>query len=170
MLIRKHSAINELLRHYPRVLYIDIDVHHGDSVQEAFYLTDRVMTLSFHKYGQNFFPGTGDLFEIGSGPGRYHSINVPLKEGMDDDSYRLVFRPIVRSVVEHFQPSAVVLQCGADSLADDRLGSFNLRSDLARGASIFQVLLILSSFIYNVSRYGLQRDDDGISDLSVCIF
>ena len=59
------SAINELLKSFPRVLYIDIDIHHGDGVQEAFYLTDRVMTLSFHKYGHNFFPGTGDLFEIG---------------------------------------------------------------------------------------------------------
>ena len=120
-------AISELLRSYPRVLYIDIDIHHGDSVQEAFYLTDRVMTLSFHKYGQNFFPGTGDLFEIGSGPGRYYSVNVPLREGMDDDSYRLIFRPTLASVVQHYQPACIVLQCGADSLAEDRLGSFNLR-------------------------------------------
>jgi len=46
-------------RYHPRVLYIDIDIHHGDGVQEAFYLTDRVMTVSFHKYGNLFFPGTG---------------------------------------------------------------------------------------------------------------
>ena len=43
-----------------RVLYVDIDIHHGDGVEEAFYLTDRVMTVSFHKYG-DFFPGTGAL-------------------------------------------------------------------------------------------------------------
>ena len=48
-------------RYHPRVLYIDIDIHHGDGVQEAFYLTDRVMTVSFHKYGNYFFPGTGKL-------------------------------------------------------------------------------------------------------------
>lgn len=47
-------------RYHPRVLYIDIDIHHGDGVQEAFYLTDRVMTVSFHKYGNYFFPGTGE--------------------------------------------------------------------------------------------------------------
>jgi hypothetical protein len=47
-------------RYHPRVLYIDIDVHHGDGVEEAFYVTDRVMTVSFHKFG-DFFPGTGDL-------------------------------------------------------------------------------------------------------------
>lgn len=53
-------GILELLRYHPRVLYVDIDVHHGDGVEEAFYTTDRVMTASFHKYGE-FFPGTGDL-------------------------------------------------------------------------------------------------------------
>ena len=53
-------------RYHSRVLYLDIDIHHGDGVQEAFYLTDRVMTVSFHKYGNGFFPGTGDMFEVGS--------------------------------------------------------------------------------------------------------
>uniref|UniRef100_A0A3B3CEW9 Histone deacetylase 3 n=1 Tax=Oryzias melastigma TaxID=30732 RepID=A0A3B3CEW9_ORYME len=53
-------SILELLKYHPRVLYIDIDIHHGDGVQEAFYLTDRVMTVSFHKYGNYFFPGTGE--------------------------------------------------------------------------------------------------------------
>lgn len=80
-------GILELLKYHPRVLYIDIDVHHGDGVQEAFYLTDRVMTVSFHKYGNWFFPGTGDMYEIGAEAGRYYSVNVPLKEGIDDQSY-----------------------------------------------------------------------------------
>jgi len=80
-------GILELLKYHPRVLYIDIDVHHGDGVQEAFYLTDRVMTVSFHKYGNFFFPGTGDMYEIGAYGGRYYSVNVPLREGIDDASY-----------------------------------------------------------------------------------
>ena len=54
-------AILELLKYHARVLYIDIDIHHGDGVEEAFYLTDRVMTVSFHKFGDLFFPGTGDI-------------------------------------------------------------------------------------------------------------
>ena len=54
------AAILELLKYHQRVLYIDIDIHHGDGVEEAFYTTDRVMTVSFHKYGE-YFPGTGDL-------------------------------------------------------------------------------------------------------------
>ena len=120
------AAINELLKTFARVLYIDIDIHHGDGVQEAFYLTDRVMTLSLHKYGQNFFPGTGDLFEIGSGPGKFYSVNVPLREGIDDENYEYIFLPVLKSVMTHYQPSVIVLQSGADSLAGDRLGCFSL--------------------------------------------
>lgn len=119
-------GILELLKHHPRVLYIDIDVHHGDGVQEAFYLTDRVMTVSFHKYGNLFFPGTGDMYEMGAESGRYYSVNVPLKEGIDDQSYIQVFKPIINNVMEFYQPTAIVLQCGADSLAGDRLGCFSL--------------------------------------------
>merc|ERR1719151_163567 len=103
----------------------DIDIHHGDGVQEAFYLTDRVMTVSFHKYG-NFFPGTGHMYEVGAGAGRQYSVNVPLKEGMDDVSYEYIFTPIMQMVMDFYKPSAVVLQCGADSLSGDRLGCFNL--------------------------------------------
>ncbi|XP_026489054.1 histone deacetylase 3 [Vanessa tameamea] len=119
-------AILELLKYHPRVLYIDIDVHHGDGVQEAFYLTDRVMTVSFHKYGNYFFPGTGDMYEIGAESGRYFSVNVPLKEGIDDQSYVQVFKPVISTVMEFYRPTAIVLQCGADSLAGDRLGCFSL--------------------------------------------
>lgn len=119
-------AILELLKYHPRVLYIDIDIHHGDGVQEAFYLTDRVMSVSFHKYGQYFFPGTGDMYEIGAESGRYYSVNVPLLTGIDDASYMQVFKPIISSVMELYRPTAVVLQCGADSLGSDRLGCFNL--------------------------------------------
>ncbi|EFX81904.1 histone deacetylase 3-like [Daphnia pulex] len=119
-------AILELLKYHPRVLYIDIDIHHGDGVQEAFYLTDRVMTVSFHKYGNYFFPGTGDMYEIGAECGRYYSVNIPLKEGIDDQSYLQVFKPVIQYVMEFYQPTAIVLQCGADSLANDRLGCFNL--------------------------------------------
>lgn len=118
-------GILELLKYHQRVLYIDIDVHHGDGVEEAFYTTDRVMTVSFHKYGE-YFPGTGDLRDIGAGKGKYYAVNIPLRDGMDDESYESIFVPIISKVMETFQPSAVVLQCGADSLTGDRLGCFNL--------------------------------------------
>uniref|UniRef100_A0A8D9BQY6 Histone deacetylase n=1 Tax=Cacopsylla melanoneura TaxID=428564 RepID=A0A8D9BQY6_9HEMI len=118
-------GILELLKYHQRVLYIDVDVHHGDGVEEAFYTTDRVMTVSFHKYGE-YFPGTGDLRDIGAGKGKYYAVNIPLRDGMDDESYESIFVPIISKVMETFQPSAVVLQCGADSLTGDRLGCFNL--------------------------------------------
>lgn len=107
------------------MLYIDIDIHHGDGVEEAFYTTDRVMTVSFHKYGE-YFPGTGDLRDIGAGKGKYYAVNYPLRDGIDDESYEAIFKPIMAKVMEMYQPSAVVLQCGADSLSGDRLGCFNL--------------------------------------------
>lgn len=118
-------GILELLRYHPRVLYIDIDVHHGDGVEEAFYTTDRVMTCSFHKYGE-FFPGTGELHDIGVGKGKHYAVNVPLRDGIDDVTYRSIFEPLIKTIIEWYQPSAIVLQCGGDSLSGDRLGCFNL--------------------------------------------
>ncbi|OAF65135.1 hypothetical protein A3Q56_07152, partial [Intoshia linei] len=118
-------AILELLKCHKRVLYIDIDIHHGDGVEEAFYVTDRVMTVSFHKYGE-YFPGTGDLRDIGAGPGKNYSLNFPLHDGIDDESYEKIFVPVINKVVEFYQPEAIVLQCGADSLTGDRLGCFNI--------------------------------------------
>ncbi|KAF9923016.1 histone deacetylase [Linnemannia zychae] len=117
-------AILELLRYHQRVLYIDIDIHHGDGVEEAFYTTDRVMTASFHM--TEFFPGTGKLEETGIGKGKNYAVNVPLQKGMDDWSYQNLFEPIIKHIMEWYRPGAVVLQCGADSLAGDKLGCFNL--------------------------------------------
>lgn len=83
------------------------------------------MTVSFHKYG-DFFPGTGHLGDIGYAKGKYYSVNVPLREGMDDPSYQYVFEPIMAKVMEVYQPNAIVVCGGADSLSGDRLGCFNL--------------------------------------------
>jgi histone deacetylase 1/2 len=86
------------------------------------------MTVSFHKYG-DFFPGTGALGDVGTAGGSGYSVNVPLQEGMDDESYRFVFEPIMAKVMEVFQPGAIVVCGGADSLSGDRLGCFNLSLD-----------------------------------------
>lgn len=101
-----------MLKYHQRVLYIDVDVHHGDGVEEAFYTTDRVMTVSLHKYGE-YFPGTGDIRvryafqsslsdahdgvgrqDVGTGKGRNYSVNFPMREGIDDRSYHDVFKPV----------------------------------------------------------------------------
>lgn len=118
-------GILELLRYHQRVLYIDIDVHHGDGVEEAFYTTDRVMTVSFHKYGE-FFPGTGELRDIGIGKGKGYSCNFPLRDGVTDENYKSVFEPVITEVMRSYEPSAIVLQCGTDSLSGDKLGRLNL--------------------------------------------
>ncbi|KAK5129838.1 hypothetical protein LTR08_002775 [Meristemomyces frigidus] len=127
-------SILDMLRVYPRVLYIDIDVHHGDGVEEAFQRQPRVMTLSFHRYGpydetgHRFFPGTGGLSSVGleGTIGEHFSLNVPIPSGIDDRQYRLLFDSITGRTIEAFKPSAIVLQCGADSLGGDRLGQFNI--------------------------------------------
>lgn len=115
-------AIQELLCKYERVMYVDIDVHHGDGVEEAFYDNDRVLTVSFHKHGDSFFPMTGDLVtSVGK-----KAINVPLQSGITDESYKYIFEPIIQHCIDKFKPTAIVLQSGADSLAEDKLGPFAL--------------------------------------------
>ena len=83
------------------------------------------MTVSFHKFGE-YFPGTGDLRDIGAGRGKYYAVNFPLRDGIDDETYETIFKPVMTKVMETYQPNAIVLQCGADSLTGDRLGCFNL--------------------------------------------
>ena len=83
------------------------------------------MTVSFHKYGE-FFPGTGELRDIGVGQGKHYSVNFPLRDGIDDKSYKGIFEPVIQACMDYYQPQAVVLQCGGDSLSGDRLGCFNL--------------------------------------------
>ncbi|CAM8984260.1 unnamed protein product [Rhodiola kirilowii] len=147
-------GILELLKRHKRVLYVDIDVHHGDGVEEAFYLTDRVMTVSFHKFG-DFFPGTGHIKDIGQGAGMNYALNVPLSDGIDDESFRSLFRPIIQKVMDVYQPDVVVLQCGADSLSGDKLGCFNLsvkgHADCLRFFRSFNVpLMVLGGGGYTI--------------------
>ena len=110
-------AIQELLCKHQRVIYIDIDVHHGDGVEEAFYDNDRVLTVSFHKHGEGFFPNTGDLIISNK-----KAVNVPLQNGMTDEAYKYIYEPIIENCMKRFDPDVVVFQSGADSLAEDKLG------------------------------------------------
>nr|GEZ94825.1 histone deacetylase 6-like [Tanacetum cinerariifolium] len=75
-----------------RVLYVDVDVHHGDELEEAFFTTDRVMTVSFHKYSEGFFTQTGHFEDIGHDDETCYSLNVPLDDGLDDDSFIALFK------------------------------------------------------------------------------
>uniref|UniRef100_A0A8C5LL26 Histone deacetylase 1 n=1 Tax=Jaculus jaculus TaxID=51337 RepID=A0A8C5LL26_JACJA len=113
-------AVLELLKYHQRVLYIDIDIHH-----EAFYTTDPVLTVSFHKYGESI-PGTGDHWDIGAGKGKYYALNYSLLDRIDEETSETIFKLVMSKVMDMFQPSAVVLQCGSDSLSGDPLGCLDL--------------------------------------------
>ena len=119
-------SILELLKTFKKILYIDIDAHHGDGVEEAFYLSNRVLCLSFHNYQKFFFPETGNLKNHGDREGRNYSINFPLKPGIKDNSFESIFQPILKEILNKFVPNAIVFQSGADSLSKDPIGKFNL--------------------------------------------
>jgi acetoin utilization protein AcuC len=108
-------ATNHLLDHGLRVAIIDIDAHHGDGVQEAFYDTSDVLTISMHESGETLFPGTGHIHERGEGAGLGFSINIPLASYTDDESVLWVFDQIVPAAVEKFSPDVVVAQFGVDA-------------------------------------------------------
>ena len=119
-------AIHKLQSTFKKILYIDLDVHHGDGVEEAFSSTNRVATFSIHKFEAGYFPGTGALTDTGSGRGLHHAINVPLEEGVTDKMYTEIFTALLPDIMDSFGPDCLVLQCGADCIVGDPLGGFNL--------------------------------------------
>jgi len=118
-------VISSLLKKGRRVAYIDIDVHHGDGVQDAFYHTDKVLTISLHESGRRLFPGTGFESEIGEGKGRGYSVNVPMPPFSDDELFMYAFNEVVPSLIQRFRPDIVVSQLGVDSFVTDRLAHLN---------------------------------------------
>ena len=108
-------AIIALAKAGMRVAYVDIDCHHGDGVQAAFYDTDEVLTVSVHESGQFIFPGTGFTNETGVGSGAGYSVNLPLYPYTTDETYLWAFRETVVPLLEAFRPDALVTQVGIDS-------------------------------------------------------
>nr|XP_044996880.1 histone deacetylase 8 isoform X2 [Jaculus jaculus] len=119
-------GILRLRRKFDRILYVDLDLHHGDGVEDAFSFTSKVMTVSLHKFSPGFFPGTGDLCDVGLGKGRYYSVNVPIQDGIRDEKYYHICESVLQEVYQAFNPKAVVLQLGADTMAGDPMCSFNM--------------------------------------------
>jgi acetoin utilization protein AcuC len=114
-------AIMTLRRRGLRVAYVDIDAHHGDGVQFAFYDDPDVLTISTHERGDRLFPGTGFVDEIGQGPGVGFSVNLPLQPFTDDAVYEPAFEAVVPPLLRAFAPDALVLQLGIDSHRTDPL-------------------------------------------------
>ena len=112
-----------------RVLFLDIDVHHGDGVQDFFYDRRDVMTMSFHESGKTLFPGTGFEDEFGTGEGRGYSVNVPLPVGTYDEVYLRAFDAVGMPLIGAFDPDVIVLEVGMDSLAGDPLAFLSLTNN-----------------------------------------
>jgi len=119
-------AITWLVAQGARVAYVDIDVHHGDGVQWAFYDSDRVLTISLHQDGRTLFPGTGSLHEEGRGRGEGYAVNVPLPPGTDDEAYLYAFEQVVPPLVARFAPDVLVTQLGVDTHYRDPLAELKL--------------------------------------------
>lgn len=98
-----------------KIAYLDIDAHHGDGVQEAFYHRREVLTISIHESGRYLFPHTGTTDEIGIGDGKGYSVNLPLSPYTTNEVYLAAFRQVVPPLLEAFQPDFVVTQLGVDT-------------------------------------------------------
>lgn len=112
-----------------RVAYVDIDAHHGDGVEYAFYETDRVLTISLHESGQYLFPGTGNVNDMGMKEGLGYSVNLPLPPGTGDELFMDAFKEIVPCFIAAFAPDILVTQLGVDTFESDPLAHMNLTTN-----------------------------------------
>src|SRR6185503_11729456 len=119
-----------------RVAYVDIDVHHGDGVQEIFYNDPRVLTISLHESPRTLFPGTGYPDETG-GPGAPGTaVNVALPAGTGDAGWLRAFHAVVPDVLRAFRPQVLFTQCGADTYRTDPLANLRLTVDGQRASHL----------------------------------
>jgi acetoin utilization protein AcuC len=104
-----------------RVACLDMDAHHGDGTQAAFYHRSDVLTVSMHESGKTLFPWGGFEDEVGEGPGRGFNLNVSLPAGTYDEAFLTAFDRAVLPVLERYEPDVLVLELGMDTLAGDPL-------------------------------------------------
>lgn len=114
---------------FTRIAYVDVDVHHGDGVQNIFWSDPRVLTVSLHETGRTLFPGTGFPEEIGGRGAEGSAVNVALPPGTTDASWLRAFEAVVPDVLDAFQPQIIVSQHGCDSHMNDPLAHFSLTID-----------------------------------------
>ncbi|MFP5021974.1 acetoin utilization protein AcuC [Pseudonocardia phyllosphaerae] len=114
---------------YERIAYVDVDVHHGDGVQETFYDDPRVLTISMHQHPLTLWPHTGWAGELGRGDGEGYAVNVSLPPGTGDAGWLRAFHAVVPSLLESFRPQVLVTDCGADTHSEDPLANLELSLD-----------------------------------------
>lgn len=130
-----------------KILYLDVDAHHGDGVMYGFYSDPGVLDIDFHEDGSHLFPGTGFINEIGEGDGRGFKINVPLPPFVGDETYLNLFKAIVPVAVRKYRPDIILLQCGADSHANDLLAHLQITS-----ATYREIAEIVHNLAHEVSQ------------------
>ncbi|MFF0487907.1 acetoin utilization protein AcuC [Nocardia sp. NPDC004068] len=130
-------AISWLLDHgFDRIAYVDVDVHHGDGVQRAFYGDPRVLTVSVHQHPATLWPNTGWPEETGAGPGEGTAINLPVLPGTRDPQWLRGFHAVVPGALAAFRPQLLISQCGADTHREDPLADLELSVDGQRASYI----------------------------------
>ncbi len=117
-----------------KIVYIDVDAHHGDGVQAIFYHDPRVLTISLHESPKSLFPGTGYSTEVGAEGAQGSAVNVPLPPGTSDAGWLRAFHAVVPPIVREFAPEVIVSQHGCDSHMDDPLTNLMLSVDGQRAS------------------------------------
>jgi len=112
-----------------KILYIDLDAHHGNGVQEAFYEDPRVLFISLHETGKTLYPWSGYETEIGEGDGKGFTVNLPLEPGTDDEVYNFVLDEAVFPLIKSYAPDLIVAELGADALISDPLTHLKLTNN-----------------------------------------
>lgn len=123
-------ACDALARAGKRVVYLDVDAHHGDGVQEIFYERSDVFTISMHESGKTLFPWGGFENEIGRGPGLGFNANIPLPAQAHDDAFLAAFERAVLPLIGAYRPDVIVLELGMDTLAGDPLTHLQMTNNI----------------------------------------
>jgi acetoin utilization protein AcuC len=113
-----------------RVAYVDVDAHHGDGVQEAFYRRADVLTISVHESGKSLFPWGGFEPEIGEGPGLGYNVNLSLPAGTYDSAFVSAYDRVVMPLLRAYRPDVIVLELGMDTLAGDPLTHLQMTNNV----------------------------------------
>lgn len=129
-----------------RVAIVDVDCHHGNGTQEIFADDDRVLFISLHQDPETIYPGTGRLEDVGHGRGEGYTINLPLPPGSGDDVYLMLFKRVIKPILEEYTPKTILISAGYDGYKGDPLGDLYLSSNC-----YWKLFNELSSLAFKVS-------------------
>lgn len=120
-----------------RIMIVDIDVHHGNGTQAAFYDTDRVLFVSTHQFPG--YPGTGGYGEVGEGKGEGYTVNIPLPKGLGDKHFSKIIYFLINPLAQMYRPEMILVSCGFDLYQRDRLGGMAVTPE---GYALITFLLV----------------------------